>query len=95
MIFPLEALYDDGRSMFFRLGWRRISTLALRWVMSKQADLHDGSRVGTSRRIGQEEGYRTCVLSSSKCGFRNSPTRLVEASCCALPFEPLTRYRRK
>ena len=24
-------------AMFFRLEWRRISTLALRWVMSKQA----------------------------------------------------------
>ena len=45
-------------AVFFRLGWRRMSTLALRWVMSKQATfmtvLGWGQVGGLDRRKGIE-----------------------------------------
>ena len=73
--------------VLLRSGWRRTSTLILRWVMSRQATFMTVLGWGEVGGLDRKKEYRTCVLSSSKCGCHNSPMKLVEVSCCALPFD--------
>ena len=59
----LPSVTTMTAGVLLRSGWRRTSTLVLRWVMSKQATFMMALIV--VRGIGgldRREGYRTCVL---------------------------------
>ena len=65
-------------AMFFRLGWRRISTLARRWVMSRQATFMAALGWGKSERCAWKKPIEHTCFCQTDADAVIVPIRLGE-----------------